>query len=205
VRSYNNGETVSPLDAGIAAGTNQAATRQTLRLTIERTRVRFERLASATAPALVYWTIAIPDTSWTQGVVQFGHHSYTPEKDDAGIPATWHWDSIQVNPAVPFMIRSLGVHLIQSDSQRVTLPAVAPAGAMLRFAATSEPDVQVAFDDGPFQAAQRANQPVEDRSKAVSYWTPIPAGTRSIRFKGHGGWWGNDWRVEDPHLWVRSE
>ncbi len=202
VRSYNNGETVSSLDAGIMPGTNQAATRQTFRLTVERTRIRFERLSSATAPALVYWNIAIPDTGWTHGVVQFGHHSYTPEKDDAGVPATWHWDNVQISPAARFTIRSLGMHLIQSDSQQVTLPQAAPAGSMLRFAATTGPDVQVAFDNGPFQPAQRANQPVEDRSKAVSYWTPVPAGTRSIRFKGQGGWWGDEWRIEDPHLWA---
>jgi hypothetical protein len=30
----------------------------------------------------------------------------------------------------------------------------------------------------------------------------VPAGTRSVRFRGAGGWWGGQWRVEDPHLWA---
>src|SRR4051794_22251403 len=35
-------------------------------------------------------------------VVQFGHHSYNPTNEGAGVPATWHWDNLQPSPSTPF-------------------------------------------------------------------------------------------------------
>jgi hypothetical protein len=40
-------------------------------------------------------------------------------------------------------------------------------------------------------------------SKFQSYWTPIPAGTTSVQFRGQGGWWGS-WMVRDISLWATS-
>jgi hypothetical protein len=202
IQHFNNGWETPSMGQGIAASTNQAATRQTFQLTVQQNRVKLERLASATAPALVIFDRAIAATTWTQGVVQFGHHSYDPAKDGAGVPATWHWDNVQISPSVPFTIIPSGVHLISSDTQSVTFPAPAPAGAMLRFAATSGSDVQVSFNNGAFQTAQRSTQAVVDRFKAVSYFTPIPAGTRTVRFRATEA--GGDHRVEDPHIWALS-
>src|SRR4029450_2992231 len=95
---------------GITAGTNQSAVRQTFKLTMNPGSVEFERLASATASGFV-WT---RDSQGNPGfaacaclmasdyVVQFAHHSYTPEKDGAGVPGTWHWDNLQSTPSTPF-------------------------------------------------------------------------------------------------------
>lgn len=73
----------TPINAGILAGTNQAATRQPFRLTLTTTHVRFERLPTATGAAEVFIDQNIPALNFTSGVVQIGHHSYTPTKDGA--------------------------------------------------------------------------------------------------------------------------
>lgn len=117
---------------GIPASVNQSASRQPFKLTIANGRIRFERLASATAPGLLFWDIAATP-SFTTGVVQFGHHSYTPTKDGAGVPATWHWDNLDAQPSTPFTI----VHSLDRYTQGGTIQFEhpAPAGAVLRFAA----------------------------------------------------------------------
>src|SRR5690606_30241227 len=85
VQDYQAGWEVARPGEGVAAGTNQAATRQTFKFTVGEGRMKFERLASATAPALTFWDVAAT-ANFTSGIVQFGHHSYTPEKDGAGVP-----------------------------------------------------------------------------------------------------------------------
>ena len=64
-------------------------------------------------------TVNFSSLGWTQGVVQFGHHSYTPFKDCESHPFicepdTWHWDNISINPAKPFYQR-------QATPERITM------------------------------------------------------------------------------------
>jgi len=125
--------------SGITPGTNQAATRQTYRLTITASHVRFERLASATATALVFVDTNIATLNWTQGVVNLGHHSYNPTKDSAGSPATWHWDSVAISPAVNFTIGGFTSRYTEGGTINSIAPA--PAGSYLRFSAICKPKV----------------------------------------------------------------
>lgn len=129
----------SPFNAAIVAGTNQAAVRQPFRLTLTPGRVRFERLASATGSPVVFFDRAIPALAWSRGVVQFGHHSYNPTKDGAGVPATWHWSGFTMTPAVPFTITHFPTRATTGGT--ITANAPAPANAYLRFAAICKPTI----------------------------------------------------------------
>jgi hypothetical protein len=184
---------------GIVAGTNQAAVRQTMKLTLSPTRVKFERLASTTATALVFFDRTIPALSWSQGVVQFGHHSYNPTKDGSGVPATWHWDNFTLTPAVPFTIIKADRRSVNSPTQTVTFAAPAPANAMLRFSAIGR--VEVSFDGGPFTLAQRqfASRNGNNPEHFSSYWTPMPAAARTValRFTGDGWYSGGPYWAKD--------
>jgi hypothetical protein len=59
---------------------------------------------------LVFYDRDVPKLSWTKGIFQMEHHTYTPEKGQCidncpdGSPegTTWHWDEVHVTPYVPF-------------------------------------------------------------------------------------------------------
>ena len=159
---------VRPSD-GVVAGTNQAATRQTFRITLTTTSLRMERLASPTAPGLVLLDQAFPALSWTQGVVQWGHHSYTPDKDNAGVPATWHWDNFSITPYVPFYLKHHSVYF--GDGGGVLNIEPAPAGAYLRFSAVCTTSV-----NGVIVSPMLMTNPIG----AASYLVPLPVGTSQV-------------------------
>jgi Carboxypeptidase regulatory-like domain len=194
IRDYGesfSGQAGAPISSGIAAGTNQAATRQTFKLTITSTSARFERLASATATAEVYWTETFANLGWTQGVVQFGHHSYNPTKDGSGVPASWHWDAVSINPATPFTIIKADGRYADSSAPAITFAQAAPANSFLRFSGIGAIDISI--DGGPFV---RATQQVGSAQGAghvehmSNYWHPLPVGARSVRFRfGPDGWY----------------
>lgn len=198
---YGAGWNTPALNSGIPSSVNQAATRQTFRLTLTSTSARFERLASATAPAVVFWDRTFTDIGYTSGVVQFGHHSYTPYKDGAGQPATWHWDNVTINPSIPFSMVKADRRYVTSSSQTVTLAAPAPANSYLRFAALGT--VSVSLDGGPFVPATRQWEAQNRAEGASSYWHPVPAGTQSVRFQfsTRGGWYNGPYIAKDFGIW----
>lgn len=155
------------LSDGIAAGTNQAATRQTMRFTLTRTSAKLERLSSATASAMTFFDASFAPLAWTQGAVQWGHHSYTPEKDNAGDPATWHWDTFSIDPAVPFYLKHYPRYIGNGGGTLVTDPA--PANAYLRFSAVC----RIAVDGFIAPKMVYAGNPIN----ASSYLVPIAEGT----------------------------
>lgn len=158
-----------PFNSGVTSA-NPAATRQTFKLTLAFNRARFERIASSTAPALVFFDVALPALSWTQGVVQFGHHSYNPTKDGAGVPATWHWDKFQIDPAIPFYIGHFPTRTTSGGTITADLPA--PANAYLRFSAVCKVSV-----DGVLGTKMVNSGSVEHFS---SYLVPVAAGKRTF-------------------------
>jgi hypothetical protein len=201
-QQQNSPQATAPIDQGIAAGTNQSAVRQTFKLTVNRTFVRFERLPSATAPALVFFEGNIEDLGFSKGVVQFGHHSYNPTKDNAGVPATWHWDNFSISPAVPFTI--IGADRRYAGEEKVTFDRPAPANSMLRFSGIGA--ISVSIDGAPFQRAQlqpgstQGSGHVEHMS---SYWHPIPEGARSIRLRfAADSWYKGPFIAKDFAIWA---
>ena len=169
--NYDSGPQSSSPSEGIATGTNQAATRQTLKLTLSPGHVKFERLASATASALVMFDVTTPPLPLTNSmVVQFGQHSYTPTKDNSGVPATWHWDNFTLSPSTPFT-------LIHGSPRRVTngvvtFTAPAPANAFLRFSAVGRVTV-----NGTLVSPAIPTLRLEHHT---SYFVPIAAGTLQV-------------------------
>lgn len=189
---------------GIKAGTNEAATRQPFKLTLSRTHVRLERQASPTGSAVVFFDEEIPALAWAQGVVQFGHHSYNPAKDGAGVPATWHWDNIALAPAIPFVITPANQRYTEGPREPITFASPAPANATLRFAAIGT--VELSFDGGPFQAAEKqwASANGDHPEHFSSYWTPIPEGTRSVSVRfTKDAWYEGPYLARDFHIWAR--
>lgn len=155
-------------------------------------------------PDYDFWWIDadIPALDWSQGVVQFGHYSYNPEKGCDGCgPNTWHWDNISITPAAPFtMLRADRRFVDATTPAAVTFPAPAPANAHLRFAGLGT-NLEVSFDGGvTWQPAQvRSHESTADEH-FKSHWTPIPAGVSSVQFRGEE-WWGGGWHVRDISIW----
>ena len=169
-----------PANSGIAAGTNQAATRQPFKLTLSKTHIRFERLASATGEAIVFVDADIPALTWTQGVIQLGHHSYVPTKCDPSVPCspgTWHWDNVVASPGIPFYIQRVA----QQNTGGFLTTQPAPAGAFLRFSAICRPVI-----DGVMPPKMTDTGHPEHFS---SYLVPIAQGSTSHTV----GFVGDDW------------
>ena len=72
-----------------------ATDRSAFELRIRRNRVRFGM------PIRNRWIRVSAAVPFTKGVIQWAQHSYNPAKDDAGVPATWHWDNFFVTPRLP--------------------------------------------------------------------------------------------------------
>jgi hypothetical protein len=179
--------------------TPDKARRDLFELRISRTHLRFGM------PEYNVWWIdtSFADLGWTQGVVQFGHHSYNPAKDcDTCGPNTWHWDNIQIEPAQPFTIIPAEQEYATSAQSSVRFPSSAPAGAYLRFAGIGN-QLEVSFDGGVSWVPAR-HQPQEKVVEEAfsSYFMEIPAGTSTVQFRGQA-WWGGDWMVRSLSIWDR--
>ena len=132
-------------------------------------------------PAYNFWwydeTLRQP-LDFSRGVVQFGHHSYSPEKGTRYAsptgPNTWHWDNVKISPSIPFTI-------IPVVNGFLSTPA--PAGSYARFAAWGE-SVEISTDGGQTWAPAVKPRQDNDCCHIFSYLHPIPAGTTSLLLKG---------------------
>ena len=132
---------------------------------------------------------------WDQGIVQFGHHSYTPSKDqdcseahqgDCGAN-TWHWSDVEISSAVPFtMIKPdrLWYNSRDANPETVTFQEPAPQNAYLRFASWGR--VEIDYGDG-WVAVEPLS--LESREHARSHWLPVPEGTQQVQVR----WSEDDW------------
>lgn len=204
--TYNQGYSTPSTRQGITPGTNESAVRQSFELVVQNGRIAFSRKASSTATALTFFDFAAP-VNFSRGIVQFGHHSYTPTKDGAGTPATWHWDNFGINPAIPFTIVKADRRYINAPSQVLTFTQPAPTNAFLRFSGIGA--IDVAFDGGPYQPATRAQTaglPSGFHPEHMSnYWMPIPAGTRSLTLRlGPDTWYAGPFIAKDFAIFATS-
>ncbi|MGE0600075.1 MAG: hypothetical protein AB7J35_09580 [Dehalococcoidia bacterium] len=206
-KGYDPGWAVSPLDEGIQPGTNQAAVRQTFRLTLTKSSARFERIASQTAPSLVFWDEAI-DFPFDTAVLQFGHHSYNPTKDHSGVPATWHWDNIGISRAIPFEMLRSTERYADSDNPVVHFEEASEADSMLRFAAIGT--VELSTDGGKTWLAADRQESVDEvegnhhPEHFSSYWMPLPAGVSEIQFRfSADDWYSGPYFAQDIAIWHR--
>lgn len=160
-----------------------AARRDTFELRISANHIRFGM------PAYDVWWIDtdIPTLDWSTGVVQIGHHSYTPDKDCFDGPCgpnTWHWDNVVIDPAIPFTMIKADERAVTATGAAVNFASAAPTGAFLRFAGHGT-DIQIRAASGEWEDAvvQDSSDPSTEGFK--SYWTPIPPGTTSVAFRGN--------------------
>lgn len=153
-------------------------------------------------PAYNLWwadNVAV-NPGFTQGVVQLGHHSYNPTKENSGVPATWHWDNVSLSPSVPFSIQRANERYVYSKdgaphTGTVTFPP-APANAYLRFSAIGSVAV-----NGQARQPQPSSGPFHLETFA-SYFVPIPAGSTSATIGlSENGWYNYDLFAKDFHVW----
>jgi hypothetical protein len=185
---------------GITEGTNQAAVRQRFRLTLSPGEVRFERLASPTATAVVWIDSAASVLLASDYVVQFAHHSYNPSKDGAGEPGTWHWSDFNLSPAMPFSLTHATTSLTRGGVVSFSSPA--PANAYLRFTALCK-----VLIDGVAAPKQRF---IGHPEHASSYFVPIAKGKQSVSFS----FAADDWfqpsmapgcYAQDISVWAKTQ
>ncbi len=155
---------------------------------------------------------------WTTGIVQFGHHSYNPEKDcDYYVSPigpcgadTWHWDSFSISPSIPFGMIKGDRRMINQNGAAVNFQGPAPANANLRFSAIGL--VTLSFDNGStWVPAQIAHTKCERGTTCFhaehlsSYWTPIPQGTQKVLFKfAKDSWYEGPFEAKDFAIWAQD-
>ncbi|HZO28959.1 MAG TPA: hypothetical protein VFH48_23545 [Chloroflexota bacterium] len=180
--------------------TPSAVRRDTIELRISRTSIKLGM------PAYNHWWIdtRMADLGWSQGIVQLGHHSYSPFKcDKACQPNTWHWDNVGIEPAVPFTILPGDRRWASEEAgTTVSFAAPAPPESHLRFAAIGTA-MEVSFDGGAsWQIAEP--RPIREGKDAtttfLSYWTPMPEGAISATLQGRD-WLAGSWHARDFSIW----
>ncbi len=172
--------------------------RQTFELRISDTHIKFG------LPEHDFWWVDtdIASLGWQKGVVQFGHHSYNPNKGCGDCSAnTWHWDNIDINPATPFtMIGATRRYVDEDTDSQIQFAAPAPENAHLRFAGIGN-NIEISVNGGAtWQTATLQAQEKQADEKFRSYWVSIPAGTTDVHFRGKS-WWGAGWHVRDISIW----
>jgi hypothetical protein len=189
-----------------------ASRRDTFEIHLSRTHLKVG------LPAYNQWWIDrdINDLGWSRGILQISQHSYSATKGcirfntstnvwestspaivngEDSCPNTWHWDNISISPAIPFTIVRADRRYVEAATPELALTAPAPPNSFLRFAALGT-NLELTTDGGTtWQTAQRAATRDNDVSRWRSYWTPIPAGTTGIRFRGEDAHF--EWIVED--------
>jgi hypothetical protein len=186
--------------------TTSATRRDTFELHISRTHVRFGM------PAYNFWPVDanIADLGWTSGVIQLGHHSYNPSKSDGCGPPpgvttctanTWHWDNVGISPAVQFSLLNADLRRADATHTRVTF-APAPANAHLRFIGVGRA-LQFSTDNGATWVTPQtqAASAMAGQENFRSYWTPVPAGTQAVLFRGSPSDYGWPWIIRDISIW----
>jgi hypothetical protein len=185
----------TPLRTGMNAGINEAAIRQTFKITASRTNFRFERLASNEGSAVVYFDKTFGDIGFCEGVFQMAHHSYNPQKDNSGVPATWHWDEVEMSNSKPFTIIKANQRFTTGGTVHFAAPA--PANSWLRFSGIGTVKV-----DGVTVA------PVEfigHPEHFSSYFVPIAQGKTSVTFAFSADtWYAGPFRAKDISIWSKS-
>lgn len=168
-------------------------------------------------PAFNY-TLAEGDIApftWTQGVVTFAHHSYSPDKgynpacergllgtcdQTKGEANTWHWDNLSVSPAVPFTIIKPDHRSTRTGSNTFQFAQPAPANAIVRFEAWGD-EVRVSFDSGPEVVATRTTEYRYGEAPS-SFIVPAPQGITRATFTVTPSWCCAE--VNNPHVFARD-
>jgi hypothetical protein len=123
--------------------TPSASVRTTFRIELSQSHLKvwIPPQASTNNQSLVWFDGDIPGgLPFNKAVVQFGHHSYNPEKSDgcdpvntACLPGTWHWSNINLSSSLPFTIIKAQQRYADATNPSITFNSPAPANAYIRF------------------------------------------------------------------------
>lgn len=177
-----------PTDPSTTCGPS-AKNRYTVEIVLSQTHIKVWMPQTG----IVWQDDDIAPLGWDLATVQWGHHRYNADIDKGctnPIPGqicanTWHWDNHAIDPALPFtMIKADKRQALDGDT--IALSAPAPEAAYLRFSAVGT--VEVSYDGGPYELAQRQTGGLQAIGQhrpwlASSYWTPIPVGTTAVTFR----------------------
>jgi len=193
-----------------------ATARTTFQLDLSSSHVRFG-IPLLPGGGSMWWIDTGLSLPFTRGVVQFGHHSYTPDKS-AGCgpppeqkalglgcaPNTWHWGGVVMTAAVDYtLLRAKDRVLGPNGITTTTFPATAPAGSFLRFNGIGT--LGLSFDGGKTWSSPATQQETKHNTGAFeNYWTPVPQGTSSVTFRGQN-WWGGPWMVRDMTIMSQGQ
>ncbi len=183
--------------------------RDTYEIRMTRDRVRLLVESSETGEMVEVDEFAIPGGfPADQAVVQFQQSNYEPEKNgkfgcadpcpDVTQPATWHWDNVEISPAVPYTLIGVEEYMVWygSPSKDLTFREPAPAAAEMLFTAQSKGNApELSFDGGASWVRASAVRPPNDPPIAgfggdpdlLTYRVAVPEGARSATIQGRGG------------------
>lgn len=140
-------------------------------------------------------TVTFASLGWTRGIVQFGHHSYTPLKDCGNCAAnTWHWDNIRISPATRFYQyqatpERTGAAIRDSNARTISFGQPAPANALLVFSGNC--GVQVRDTSTSAWRAVTLIGPNTHPEHTQSYRVTVRPGSTSIQFRFvNNSWYG---------------
>jgi hypothetical protein len=163
-----------------------------------------------------------------QAVFMMTHVTYNPEKScssgedqffivhnptgDANCPPdTWHWDNVNITPAVQFTIinpqQQFAAFADPGGTNTVTFATPAPAGAHLSYVAAGDCTQQRFSVDGGAHwtnaVAQPATTQCQHPENGGEYWTAIPAGTTSVKFTGQATF--GVWSAAGIAIWALGQ
>lgn len=158
----------------------------------------------------------ITPLDWTQGIIQFGHHSYNPQKDctpdpskKSCYPNTWHWDTVSISNSTPFTIIKADKRMISNNNGTLTFNSPAPADSFMRFSAIGT--VEYSLNDGASwtKANKQPSSTINDNTyhyeHLTSYFVPIPEGSKQVQFRfSQDNWYTGPYQAKDFAIWSQS-
>lgn len=171
-------------------------TRTPVRIVVSRTSVKL----SYPTVSGVSRTVSFATLGWDMGIVQFGHHSYTPLKDCNTTPQfvcaanTWHWDNIGVNPARRFYQwqatpERTGAAIRDSNARTLSFGQAAPNNAVLVFSGNCA--VQIRDNSASAWRSATIIGPNTHPEHTQSYRVTVRPGATSVQFRfATNSWYG---------------
>lgn len=201
--------------------------RTTFELRLSKTHIKFGipagQIDEAGTPinnGQAFWWIDkdIAPLDWSRGIVQFGHHSYNPQKDctpdptkKSCYPNTWHWDTVSISNATPFTIIKSDKRMIDGSASNNTINfnAAAPANSFMRFSAIGTVEYSLNGGTTWTKANKQPSSTLQLNTyhyeHLTSYFVPVPAGTQQAKFRfSADNWYTGPYQAKDFALWSQT-